>query len=563
MLPNTRDTNRRIEKMVARSHYGDANNENESGSEESNKSEDMLKSYEGTFMSKEFQNTYSNAGDNDNHTESGIQSSVREREREYEYSYPFENELVTDVMPKTFNTDKLKSCRVYVCIYRICKRSRSLPYLQYKLKTNATKTALEFPSFVHRFTLNDSTNLSAFMKRANDYVMKVTHDSESIEFKGMYHSVSTSELHPPAYSGVNGGKNRKRDKRGKHKRVNADDASTSNSDSDADTVSSESSDSASDSSDATSDSASDSSKSSSSDSYSNSDSESDDSKKESGPCDSLYLFYEDMFTNTSNDSDFSDAVNITSKSLWWWACIHEIFNTRRVLHYRVETHVTSFFKSQPIALFLVNEKGTIYESPHVLYKGLPNGVSLNEMRLFGPRTAVDDNNVSASRKKMLLEKNINELSLNGSYYNFYEYRDAVRGTCYSYNDGTNAYEKNNSPDCYVFRYAVFLGKMKMLMFDTKGTTNHVSIQNACMVRETKWPTAGYTSIYHGKYKYKTKSNHKLSSKEGNYKSSDLHPVFTVADPQLFIGLTYHEIDAASIPSDIELMFKRTKYMKLK
>jgi len=207
----------------------------------------------------------------------------------------------------------------------------------------------------------------------------------------------------------------------------------------------------------------------------------------------------------------------------------------------------------------MNEKGVIYETPHVLYKGLPEHISLDEMVAFGPRKNVDDNNVSTARKKNLAETNINELFIHGSYYYLYDFCNAMRGSCYTYDDETNKYTKNKRDKYYMFRYVVFLGKMKTVMFDTNGSTNHTSINNAHMMREIKWPGTGYNSVYHGKYKL---SKPKQQQK-GATRHKDMAPVFSIADPHRFNALSYHELDPATVPADIELLFKKNAVVKIK
>jgi hypothetical protein len=272
----------------------------------------------------------------------------------------------------------------------------------------------------------------------------------------------------------------------------------------------------------------------------------------------LYLIYQD----TSYPDEDARPIKLSFNSEWWWTCIHEIFNTKCVL-YRTRTigyNVTALFKSEPSALFLMNEKGVIYETPHVLYKGLPEHISLDEMTAFGPRKNVDDNNVSTARKKILAETNINELFIHGSYYYLYDFCNAIRGACYTYDEETNQYVKNKRDKYYMFRYVVFLGKMKTVVFDTNGTTNHTSINNAHMLREIKWPADGYHSVYHGKYKL---LNTKQQQQQKLARHKDMSPVFSIADPHRFNALSYHELDPATVPADIESLFKKNAVVKIK
>ena len=86
------------------------------------------------------------------------------------------------------------------------------------------------------------------------------------------------------------------------------------------------------------------------------------------------------------------------------------------------------------------------------------------------------------------------------------------------------------------------------------TTNHVPLRGACMTRETNWPLSGYDSMYHGKYTL-MHDRHQIHK--------NLYPAFSVCDPHTFSGMTYHKVNMTSVSVDIEEMFKRKKYLKLK
>lgn len=514
MLPNTRNTIQRIRKLTSAKD-----------SESLVSDSDSSTKYEGTFTSNDFQSMYRPTTT----TNSNSTNSIDENDRyvdEYKYRYPFEDELNATGLPDTFEPGS-KLCTVNVCIYRICKGSHTFPYLQFKLNLDSKKNKqLVFPTFTHRFTSSDSNAsdfmMSSWMKRANDIVM-VGADTDTIEFKGVYHykpHTSSQTIHPQSNyldTDMDGGK-RARAKKNKNK--NKDIGSI----------------------DYDSDDSSDSSSSSYSDSF-----------HDESPDGSLYLVYQD---NSYPDED-ARPMKLTFNSEWWWACVHEIFNTKCIMYRTIGYNVTALFKSEPSALFLMNEKGVIYETPHVLYKGLPEHILVDEMVAFGPRKNVDDNNVSTARKKIHAETNINELFIHGSYYYLYDFCNAMRGACYTYDNETNQYIKNKRDKHYMFRYIVFLGKMKTVIFDTNGSTNHTSIKTAHMVREIKWPEAGYNSVYHGKYKLST------SKQKGSSRHKDMYPVFSVADPHRFNALSYHELDPATVPDDIELLFKKNAVVKIK
>ena len=520
MLPNTRNTIQRIRKLTSAK---------DSESHIISDSDPRTK-YDGTFTSNDFQSMYKPTDNSNSNSSTNSMNDDRYID-EYKYSYPFEDELNATGLPDTFEPGS-KMCTVNVCIYRVCKGSHMFPYIQYKLKLDSKKNKLIFPSFTHRFVSSDSTSsdfmMSSCMKRANDIVM-VGADTDTIEFKGVYHykpRASSHAIHPSVYSDtdMDGGK-RARVKKNKN--------NTKNKDIDISDDSSDSSDS----------------------SYSDSDSDS-----KSDPHGSLYLIYQD----TSYPDEDARPIKLSFNSEWWWTCIHEIFNTKCVL-YRTRTmgyNVTTLFNAEPSALFLMNEKGVIYETPHVLYKGLPEHISLDEMVAFGPRKNVDDNNVSTARKKILAETNINELFIHGSYYYLYDFCNAIRGACYTYDNETNKYIKNKHDKYYMFRYVAFLGKMKTVVFDTNGTTNHTTINNAHMLREIKWPADGYHSVYHGKYKLlNTKQQQQQQQKLARHK--DMSPVFSIADPHRFNALSYHELDPATVPADIESLFKKNAVVKIK
>lgn len=513
MLPNTRNTIQRIRKLTSAKD-----------SESLISDSDYSTKYEGTFTSNDFQSMYTSTN-----TDSTISMNDDRYIDEYKYSYPFEDELNITGLPDTFEP-RSKLCTVNVCIYRICKGSHTFPYLQFKLKLDSKKNKqLTFPTFTHRFTSSDSNSsdfmTSSWMKRANDIVM-VGANTDTIEFKGVYHykpRTSSQTIHPSVYldTDMNGGKRaRAKNNKNKNKDTDTGDEGSDGSDS--------------------------SSSSSSSSSYS-------DSFHDESPDGSLYLIYQD---NSYPDED-ARPVKLAFNSEWWWACVHEIFNTKCIMYRTIGYNVTTLFKSEPSALFLMNEKGVIYETPHVLYKGLPEHISLDEMVAFGPRKNVDDNNVSTARKKIHAETNINELFIHGSYYYLYDFCDAMRGACYTYDNETNQYIKNKRDKHYMFRYIVFLGKMKTVMFDTNGSTNHTSINIAHMTREIKWPGAGYNSVYHGKYKLSKPKQKEIA------RHKDMAPVFSIADPHRFIALSYHEIDPATVPADIELLFKKNAVVKIK
>jgi len=454
-----------------------------------------------------------------------------QKEDTYKYSYPFESEITANALPKTFDATAFysKLCTIHICIYRVCKGGHTFPYLQFKLKYDSKKQQLVFPSFSFQFNSSSDNSHSGHsdgcVKKANEYISQLFKGDgalDNIEFRGTYHyqtKAAVSEMH--------GGKRRKRLERSTETDLESKSMSISDSsESESDTLS-----------------------------HNDLNGVNDVDVDES-----LYMVYEDVM---HVDEDTAPS-RMSYKSEWWWACVHEVYNTRQILLHRVGRNVTALFETEPSALFLMNDAGSVYETPHVLYKGRPAEVSLDEMRAFGPRKCVDDNNVSSSRDRFHAAKNINEILMHGSHYYLYEFCDALRGACYTYDDVTNTYKKMQTGPCCVFRYIVFLGKTKTILFDTNGRTNHDRLSRAHMYREREWPTTGYNSIYHGKYRAQEPTT--TSGGGGGRRRSGstlLYPAFSVADVNRIIGASYHEVDSATIPDDINSILKGKKLVKFK
>jgi len=246
-----------------------------------------------------------------------------------------------------------------------------------------------------------------------------------------------------------------------------------------------------------------------------------------------YLIYEETITSDRYKTLLrTELKNMTSTENWWWVCTHEIFNKGMVLHYPVSSIVRGLFASMPLIMFLYDKNGFTYESPTVLYTGFTEGSSLDEIRLIGPRKLTDDNNITNPN---MLHKNVNENRMYGSQYYFYDLDDVFRNACYTYDSAKHKYKRITGP--HIFRYAVFLGVIKVTMFDTDNTTTSVSINGAATFHDTKWEMEGFESVFHGKYKF------------GGRQPCELSPVFSIFDNTQFVGLSCHEVDASTVPSE--------------
>ena len=247
---------------------------------------------------------------------------------------------------------------------------------------------------------------------------------------------------------------------------------------------------------------------------------------------SVYLVYEELVDKKQYDKLLHEPVPLcTGDDKWWWACSYEIFNHKRILFHSVHSCVLQLFESAPTIMFLYDrETGYILEAPHVLYSGITEGSTLEEMTLLGPRKLLDNPTTDVSIKDK------NEHRMYGSQYYFHELDNAFRSACYTYDPKKNKYAKRSDP--YLFRYAVFLGVTHVTIMDTDNTTMHKSIDSLVTHQNTTWCSEGYNSIYHGRYDI-------LKHRNENFKF--LEPVFCVCDNDRIITLSYHKVDASTVP----------------
>jgi len=257
-----------------------------------------------------------------------------------------------------------------------------------------------------------------------------------------------------------------------------------------------------------------------------------------------YLIYEETITKDRYKTHLQTELKLLkSNENWWWACSHEIFNKGAVLAYPVSYIVKGLFSESPSIMFLFDKNGFTYETPTILYTGYTEGSSLEEIRLLGPRKLTDDNNIGNLN---IARRDLNENRMYGTQYYFYEFDDVFRNACYTYNGLKHKY--NKIPDPHIFRYAVFLGVTKVILFDTDNTTTHVSIKGANIFHDTKWTVEGFESIFHGKY-------------VSNANRTELSPVFSVFDNTHFTALSCHEVDASTVPSEFsDALYKTVKLL---
>jgi len=250
----------------------------------------------------------------------------------------------------------------------------------------------------------------------------------------------------------------------------------------------------------------------------------------------IYVIYEDMGTTTTTNAQYKTETSPMSvNDEWWWVCVHEIMNRNKILSLDIHATVIDLFEHIPSVMFLYDSaSGYIMETPHVLYSGITEGSSLDEMALLGPRKLIDNTFFQSETGGAGVD--VNERRMYGSQYYLYEYETVFRGACYSYIYDKNRYVKRIDP--HIFRHAVFLGTTSTTIFDTDNTTTNASIADVQYYTNTSWcSTNGYKSAHHGKYDLST--NKRLGA--------GLDPVFCVCNNERIVQLGYYKINAKSVP----------------
>ena len=237
------------------------------------------------------------------------------------------------------------------------------------------------------------------------------------------------------------------------------------------------------------------------------------------------------------------------KDEWWWACVHEIMNRNKILSIDIHAAVVDLFEHVPSIMFLYDGvTGEVMETPHVLYSGITEGSSPEEMKLLGPRKLLDNAFMSDDNDKHSII-DPNELRIYGSQYYLYEYENVFRSACYAMADGTNAtnarknseYVKRSVAPPHLVRYAVFLGNTSTTVFDTTNSTTNPSIDGFREYFNTSWSTSGYNSAHHGEYAIS-------SHKRVNNRSSRITPVFCVCNIERIVTLSHYKINFETVPA---------------
>lgn len=78
----------------------------------------------------------------------------------------------------------------------------------------------------------------------------------------------------------------------------------------------------------------------------------------------IYVFVDIQKKNNSTEINYIKASNI-----YWWVCVDEIINQKKVLYFPIDKKVTSLFLHHPQMCFLYNELKEPTEIPTVLYFG--------------------------------------------------------------------------------------------------------------------------------------------------------------------------------------------------
>lgn len=268
----------------------------------------------------------------------------------------------------------------------------------------------------------------------------------------------------------------------------------------------------------------------------------------------IYAIYEEMET-TTNARYKPETSPMSINDEWWWVCVHEIMNRNKILSLDIHATVIDLFEHIPSAMFLYDSStGYIMETPHVLYSGITEGSSLDEMILLGPRKLIDntffkgDNGGGADRVRV----DANERRMYGSQYYLYEYESVFRGACYTTNN-KNRYVKRSAdadPPPHIFRHAVFLGNTSTVIFDTDNTTTNAAIADVQDYTNTAWCSMNeYKSAHHGKYELSNKRREMVEGGRGGGGGgcSQLDPVFCVCNNERIVSLGYYKINPKSVP----------------
>ena len=249
----------------------------------------------------------------------------------------------------------------------------------------------------------------------------------------------------------------------------------------------------------------------------------------------LYAIYEDteMGSKTSTKPD-------TANDEWWWGCVHEIMNRNKILSIDVHATVVELFEHVPSIMFLYDANtGDKMETPHILYSGITEGSSVDEMVLIGPRKLTD--NTFSNDANSLSAIDPNDRRIYGSQYYLYEYENVFRSACYTTHDATIKAEYVKRVDSpHVFRYAVFLGNTSASVFDTNNTTTNPSMDGFREYFNTSWQSKGCNSIHHGEYVIP-------AHKRIRSKSSRILPVFCVCNIERIVKLSHYRINPKSVP----------------
>jgi hypothetical protein len=258
----------------------------------------------------------------------------------------------------------------------------------------------------------------------------------------------------------------------------------------------------------------------------------------------IYVIYEE--TGTTANAQYSESGPMSINDEWWWVCVHEIMNRSKILSLDIHATVVDLFEHIPSAMFLYDGvTGNIMETPHVLYSGITEGSSMDEMVLLGPRKLIDNTffksgagDAADAADAGASAVDANERRIYGSQYYLYEYESVFRSACYRYSYDKNRYVKRSEP--HIFRHAVFLGTTSTTIFDTDNTTTNPSIADVQNYANTSWCSMnGYKSAHHGKYE--------LSTKKRAGGSQQLDPVFCVCNNERIVQLGYYKIDVESVP----------------
>ena len=227
--------------------------------------------------------------------------------------------------------------------------------------------------------------------------------------------------------------------------------------------------------------------------------------------------------------EFSNMI-LKRNNQWWWCLIDEICNQKHVVNFPIHSSVTNLFLHNPILIYLYDSDGNKMDIPRGLYYGTFSQLAPFYF-VFGPKQTVKGRY--------------------GPYYYLGSYNKIIRYAAWSpeyteikHKDLPIADENGKLIEGGgIIRYAVFLGKLKVLLnhphdhiFETSLIDkNNLTFQLRMEDRSGEWAKT-YKSLYYGRAKIQAEKILKWRA----------NPGFVTKNFQQQIPLTMHILDTKTL-----------------